>query len=343
MSHARTVKLSWAGRVRTGNKKVFEYEKDYEVICRFKEILSREGIYKELQKANWPFTKIVGMVLRPGGLVDFTLKSKDLALKFAKTLNELESVKTATAHADTVVEVRIDFIPPGFPSEPILEYLTHNHGEILETPIRISDRYNIQTGTRVFKMDREKLEQNPIPSYLYFGKYKFRTRYQGQNPIPSYLYFGKYKFRTRYQGQHTTCGYCAENDHIERECPKKANKKILVKKVKLQRRVATTSNESKNEIEGEPSPTYDEVAKSFERKDTGNQKEQTQPTARPKEDQKKETSKRPLSDSSNTPPLTQPQKKTNSVIDKELSELFEFDDTDSSTEFDEIKPYANPL
>ena len=170
------------------------------MICRFKEILSREGIYKEVQKADWPFTKIVGMVLRPGGLVDFTLKSKDLALKFAKTLNELESVKTATAHADTVVEVRIDFIPPGFPSEPILEYLTHNHGEILETSIRISDRYNIQTGTRVFKMDREKLEQNPIPSYLYFGKYKFRTRCQGQ---------------------HTTCGYCAETDHIERECPKK--------------------------------------------------------------------------------------------------------------------------
>ena len=197
MSHACTVELSLAGRVRTGNKKVFEYEKDYEVTCRFKEILSREGIYKELQKANWPFTKIVGMVLRPGGLVAFTLKSKDLALKFAKTLNELESVKTATAHADTVVEVRIDFIPPGFSSEPILEYLNYNHGE---TPIRISDRYNIQTGTRVFKMDREKLEQNPIPSYLYFGKNKFRTLYQGQ---------------------HTTCGYCAETDHIEKECPKK--------------------------------------------------------------------------------------------------------------------------
>ena len=118
--------------------------------------------------------------------------------------------------------------------------------------------------------------------------------------------------------------------------------KILVKKVKTQRQVATTSNESKSEIEGEPLPTYDEVAKSFERKDTGNQKEQTQPTARSKEDQMKETSKRPLSDSSNTPPLTQSQKKKNSVIDKELSKLFEFDDTDSSTEFDEIKPYANP-
>ena len=84
MSHARTVELSWAGRVRTESKKVFDYEKDYEVACRFKEILSREQIYKEVQKANWPVTKIVGMVLRPEGLVDFTLRSKELALKFAK-------------------------------------------------------------------------------------------------------------------------------------------------------------------------------------------------------------------------------------------------------------------
>ena len=57
------------------------------------------------------------MVLRPGGLVDFTLRSKDMALSFAKALNGLDSVRSATAHADTVVEVRIDLIPPGFPTD----------------------------------------------------------------------------------------------------------------------------------------------------------------------------------------------------------------------------------
>ena len=194
---ARTVELSWAGRVRTGNKS-FDYVKDHEVICRFKEILTREGSYKKIQKTNWPLQQIVGMILRPGGLVDFTLRSKDAALKFAKTLSELDSIKTATAHADTVVEVRIDFIPPGFPSEPITEYVMQNHGEVLNTPIRISDRYNIQTGTQVFKMDRKNLEKNPSLSCLFFGKYKFRTRYEGQ---------------------HTTCGYCAESDQIEKDCP----------------------------------------------------------------------------------------------------------------------------
>ena len=81
MSLDRTVELSWAGRVRTENEKVFDNAKDYEVICRFKEVLSREGIYKEVQKVNWPFTKIVGIVLRLVGLVDFTLKSKELHSK----------------------------------------------------------------------------------------------------------------------------------------------------------------------------------------------------------------------------------------------------------------------
>ena len=94
------------------------------------------------------------MVLRPVGLVDFTLKTKDLALSFAKALNDLESIRTATAHAETVVEVRIDFIPPDFPSEPITNYFGQSHGELLVTPIRISDRFNIQTGTRVFKLQR---------------------------------------------------------------------------------------------------------------------------------------------------------------------------------------------
>ena len=236
---SRNVQISWAGRVRTGNKRDFDYTKDFEVICRFKETLTREAVYKEIEKVKWPLSSIVGIVLRPGGLVDFTLKSKDLALKFAKSLSNLESIQNATAHADTVFEVRIDFIPPGFPTEPISEYLNNNHGEILTTPICISNRSDIQTGTRVFKMERKNLETNPIPSYLYFGQYKFRVRYQGQS---------------------TTCGYCTEGDQVERNCPKKANMKIMVKNSKLQKRQTP-----RNENEQKELLTKEKVAKSFER------------------------------------------------------------------------------
>ena len=138
-SNSRNVELSWAGRVRTGNQQSFEYAKDNEVFCQFKEPLLREHIYKELAKTKWPLTRIIGMVLGPGGLVDFTLKTKDMALSFAKTLNELDSIRSATAHADTVVEVRVDFIHPGFLTDPIKNYLEQNHGELLGTPIRITD------------------------------------------------------------------------------------------------------------------------------------------------------------------------------------------------------------
>ena len=169
-SNSRNVELSWAGRVRTGNRQSFEYAKDNEVICRFKEPLLREHIYKEVAKTKWPLTRIIGMVLRPGGFVDFTLKNKDMALSFAKALNELDSIRSATAHADTVVEVQVDFISPGFPTDPIKIYLEQNHGELLGTPIRITDRFNIQTGTRVFKLEREKLRRKPNPQLSLFWK-----------------------------------------------------------------------------------------------------------------------------------------------------------------------------
>ena len=119
----RQVPISWAERVRTGNKQAFEYVKDFEESCRFNENLSREDIYKEIEKSKWPLSRVAGMVLRPSGLVDFTLRSKESAVNFAQQLKNLDFIKSATAYADSVVEVRIDFIPPGFPSDPISTYL----------------------------------------------------------------------------------------------------------------------------------------------------------------------------------------------------------------------------
>ena len=174
----------------------------------------------------------------------------------------------------------------------------------MTTPIRITDRFNIQTGTWIFKMERKNLDNNSIPSYLYFGQYKFRVRYQCQN---------------------TTCGYCAEEDHIERICPKKANMKILAKNFKLQRRQAPQTED----LQQEP-PTKEEVAKSFE-------------SNQPQEKKEKKASKRPFSDSSNSP-LNQSQKRKHTTTEEARS-LFDLDpeiSTDSSTEFEEIRSYANP-
>ena len=118
------------------------------------------------------------------------------------------------------------------------------------------------------------------------------------NPIPSYFYFGQYKFRVRYQGQSTTCGYCAEGDHVERNCPKKANMKIMVKNSKLQKRQAP-----RNENEQREPPTKEEVAKSFERDLQEKKKKENQ-------DEKAEANKRPLSDSSSSPPNQLQRRKT---------------------------------
>ena len=88
----------------------------------------------------------------------------------------------------------------------------------------------------------------------------------------------------------------------------------------------------------EPISTTEEVAKSFERDQLQEKKK------RENEDEKTEANKRPLSDSSSSPP-NQPQRRKNLATEKEIISLFDLDpeiSSDSSTEFDEIKPYTNP-
>ena len=102
--------------------------------------------------------------------------------------------------------------------------------------------------------------------------------------------------------------------------------KILAKNSKLQRRQAPQTED----LQQEP-PTKEEVAKSFESNQTQKKKE-------------KETSKRPFSDSSNSP-LNQPQKRKTTITEKEIRSLFDIDpeiSTDSSTEFEKIRSYADP-
>ena len=76
------------------------------------------------------------------------------------------------------------------------------------------------------------------------------------------IYFlAKYKFRVRYTGQKTTCGYRAENDHLERNCTKKQNMITLVRNSKLEKRLGKQTNEAET---SNPPTTQEEAKKSFE-------------------------------------------------------------------------------
>ena len=78
-------------------------------------------------------------------------------------------------------------------------------------------------------------------------------------------YGTEYKFRVRYAGQQTTCGYCDEKDHLERDCKIKENMIILTKNSKIERQLAKNPIECSFENEQpEPLPTLEEAKQSFE-------------------------------------------------------------------------------
>ena len=107
----------------------------------------------------------------------------------------------------------------------------------------------------------------------------------------------------RYTGQKTTCGYCAENDHLERNCTKKQNMITLVRNSKLEKRLVKQTNEAET---SNPPTTQEEAQNSFEdqpqtieRNEKKKMNQNLQPTAPTNRDSRK----RPLSDLSDSPTM----------------------------------------
>ena len=161
---------TWAGRVRNGMKSNLEYNKESEVTCKFINGKDRCDIYNLLQKIQFAPNNFEGIVTRPGQLVDYTLKNRNAAVKFANMLKENSKVKNVLANASSMRDEKVSYVPPNFFEQPILDYITRNHKQIEKT-YRLTDVYGVQTGTRIYKLQRKDLETKPIPSYLYFGKY----------------------------------------------------------------------------------------------------------------------------------------------------------------------------
>ena len=109
------------------------------------------------------------------------MKNKSYLLKLAKLLKTNDKVQEVTDYADSNVDVRISH-PPRFPETPLTDYIQLNHGQIIKT-FRQKDCYNLETGVRIFKLEQKGLENNPIPSFLSFRKYKFPVKCEGQNKL----------------------------------------------------------------------------------------------------------------------------------------------------------------
>ena len=186
-------------RVRNGTRNPFDYNKDCEVTCKLENIKDRSDIFNLLQEIRFGATNFEAIVLRSGYLVNFTLKNKSYALKLVKLLKVNDKIQEVTAYAESNVDVRIAHNPPRFFETPLTDYIQLNHGQIIKT-FRQNDRYNLETGVPIFKFGQKDLENNPIPSFLHFGKYKFPVKYEEQKE---------------------TYGYCAGIGHNEKDCERK--------------------------------------------------------------------------------------------------------------------------
>lgn len=196
---------TWATKVRKGLNEDFQINRENEITLHFAEDISRSEIVEIVTSNGLQKSQIRAIVQRPNGLVDITCENIENARKIGETIESANFVyaKVIKIHGDNETTIIIRDVPYNFPSERITNYLTTNHATVLKRPIRRLDEDGIDTGRRDFIVKTKELQQNPIPSYLHFGKYQLRVTYRGQR---------------------STCAHCAEYGHKRKECPRRKRK-----------------------------------------------------------------------------------------------------------------------
>ena len=142
-------------------------------------------------------------------------------------MKENPKVEDVSVYADSNTDVRIGYVPPHSPNQPIVNYRVHNHGKI-NKPFKQKGQLKLKQMSESANFNKKDLKNNPITNYLYFGKYKFSIRYEGQDE---------------------TCGYCAKIGHNEREYKQKNEIKIF----KIGNKQRTQSYSSQAQASSKPS------------------------------------------------------------------------------------------
>ncbi|CAK8684296.1 unnamed protein product [Clavelina lepadiformis] len=192
LTYAERVKRQWKYDVAA------DYCNHREVTIQLVNDSKREEIYRLLKEVKIPIQYIEGIIQKPGNTVNITVDKRNSAIKLADLLRKRPEVKSAIAHGDERIDLTIRWVPIHYPQKHLDEILADYE---IHGPVQLgSDKYGIKDGRRIYRVNKETMERNQLPSYLYLGKIRCAVSYNGQIQ---------------------TCSFCTEQGHKFRDCPKR--------------------------------------------------------------------------------------------------------------------------
>ena len=163
--------------------------------------MNRSDIVHKLKELNFPLSSVIGVAeLRGKGTnFDITCKSRTSTLNLFSKLQKVDCFNRIRLYESNKIYVVLGWVRIPVVNGAIKRSIEQLFGEVLHiTHKKCKD--GLLTGVRIARMNKNVVEQNPLPSYLKIDGHEIYITYDGQT---------------------ATCKYCGQAGHKQAVCEKR--------------------------------------------------------------------------------------------------------------------------
>ena len=161
--------------------------------------LKRHEVIDLLKEMKFECEKLEGVGEMKHKKIDITCKNRKYLLELYEQLKSNDSVYEVQLYESDNVNVILGWVPIPLPNETIQQSIEEVFGKV----IKISEKKykdGLKSGIRILTMNKNELETNPLPSYIFIDGFELYVTYKGQT---------------------VTCRFCGETGHVQMNCEKR--------------------------------------------------------------------------------------------------------------------------
>ena len=108
--------------------------------------------------------------------IDITCRTRQDVLELYEKLREVDNVYYVRLYESDHVNVLLGWVPIPLPNEQIKQSIEAAFGKVIQV-IKKRHKDGLQSGIRILSMNKDELDVNPIPSYIFIDGFILYVTY----------------------------------------------------------------------------------------------------------------------------------------------------------------------
>ena len=141
--------------------------------------LRRHEVIELMKKIKFGTRKLVGVAEMKSRSIDITCRTRQDVLELYEKLREVDNVYHVRLYESDHINVLLGWVSIPLPNERFKQSIEATYGKVAKL-IEKRHKDGLRSGIRILSMNKDELDVNPIPSYIFIDGFELFVTYSGQ-------------------------------------------------------------------------------------------------------------------------------------------------------------------